>query len=116
MEQPNEKTITEFHATPKRPFVELLIASSTGTVLNTITSENPELARLLTKLAEVAETNGFPIEKVGPLMALGQDIFKVDRALVLGLLEAMYSKSWKDVQEMPKNFPETAVYTFIVSY
>lgn len=112
----SKETITALHATPKRPFVELLISSSTGTVLNTITSENPELAKLLTKLADVAETSGFPIEKVAPLMPLSQDIFKVDRALVLGLLGALYSRSWKDVQEMPKNFPETAVYTFVISY
>lgn len=111
-----EQKITELHTTPKRPFVELLIASSAGTVLNTITSENMELAKLITKLAEVAETNGFPIKKVDPLMALGQDIFQVDRALVLMLLGALYSKPWKEVQEMPKNFPDTAVYTFIVSY
>ena len=108
--------IKELHPAPKRPFVELVVASADGTVLNTISGENPELAKLLPRLADVAETSGFPIKKLDPLMPLGQDIFKLDRALLLMLLGCLYSKTWAEVQAMPKNFPETAVYTIIVSY
>lgn len=111
-----EKPIAELHPSPKRPFVELIVSASDGQVLNTICADNPELARLLARLAEVGGNGGFPIVKLNPLMSLGQDIFKVERPLVLMLLGALYSKTWTEVQEMPKNFPETAVYTFVVSY
>lgn len=108
--------ISELHPVPKRPFVELVVASSDGTVLNTICGENPELAKLLIRLAEVSEDGGFPIRKLNPLMPLGQDIFKVERALLIMLLGGLYSKNWAEVQMMPKNFPETATYTFVISY
>lgn len=111
-----EKPIDTLHPSPKRPFVELIVAASDGQILNTICSDNPELARLLVRLAEVGGDGRFPIVKLSPLMSLGQDIFKVDRPLVLMLLGALYSKTWTEVQEMPKNFPETANYTFVISY
>ena len=108
--------VEQLHKTQTRPFIELIISNRNGGVLNTITSENPELAKLINKLAETAETNGFPISKGEPIMPLGQDIFYVGRELVLSLIGGLYSKTWKEIQEMPKNFPETAHYTFVVSY
>lgn len=108
--------IGTLNPTPKRPFVELVVISSDGHVLNTVTSENAELARLVTKLASLAESNGFPIKKLEPLMALGQDIFSIERELILMLLGALYSKTWSEIKEMPKNFPETARYTLVISY
>ena len=115
-ENEQTQTIKELHPNPRRPFVELLIADASGAVLNTVSGENPELAKLLVRLADVAESGGFPIKKLPPLMALGQDIFRVDRELVLTLLGGLYSKTWKEIKEMPSNFPETAIYTFVVSY
>lgn len=108
--------IKDLHVTPRRPFVELIIADANGTVLNTVSGDNPELAKLLARLADVAESGGFPFKKLTPIMALGQDIFRADRALVLMLLGGLYSKTWGEIKEMPSNFPETAVYTFVVSY
>lgn len=117
MPEDTDKTpIKDLHVTPRRPFVELVIAEATGSILNTVSGENPELAKLLVRLADVAESGGFPIKKMPPMMALGQDIFRAERELVLMLLGGLYSKTWKEIKEMPSNFPETAIYTFIVSY
>lgn len=113
---PKENVTTTLHKTQTRPFIELIVTSSDGRVLNTITSENPELAKLITRVAETSETNQFPITKGEPIMPLGQDIFFASRELVLALLGGFYAKNWKEIQEMPKNFPETAKYTFVVSY
>ena len=106
----------EFHVVPKRQFVELIVASPDGTALNTVCSENPELAALLVRMHEVAESTGAPIRRMEPMMALGQNVFSVDRSLVLSLLGCFYTKSWAELQALPRDLPETAVYTFVVSY
>ena len=109
--------IKEIHILPKRHFVELIITSAEdGRVLNTICAENPELAALLAQLAKVAPATGFPIQPLEPLVPLGQSIYKVEREGLLALLGCFYTKTWADVQSMPKDFPATACYTFVVSF
>lgn len=114
-ETPTQLVVTELHKSPRRPFVELIVISSEGVPINTFSGENTELPTVLHKLAELAPENGFPIARCEALLALAQDIYRVDRDLVLMLLGTFYTKHWNDLKDIRGNLPLTAGYFLVVS-
>jgi len=107
--------ITEFHKAPRQLFVELIVVNSDGVPINTFAGENPALPGILQRIMDLAQDNGFPIAKRDALLTLAQDIYEVDRELVLSLLGVFYTKHWSDIKDIQVNLPQTAKYFFVVS-
>jgi len=115
MEKQDKDNGSEFHKFPRQPFVELIVINSDGTPVNTFAGENSALPIVLKRLADLAPDNGFQITRCEALLALAQDIYSVDRDLVMSLLGCFYNKHWSDIKDIGKNLPVTAKYFFVVS-
>ncbi len=99
------------------PFVELIVTDSEGRVLSTFGSNNAPLASVLST-ASKADDQFNPVKKdKEALTALGQDFYRVDRTYVLMVRGTFFpAKTMAEITELEKTMPETAQYTFVVSY
>lgn len=96
---------------PVIPFVEIIIILD-GQVVNTVTGEFPEFARCIAAL----EQRGDQVTKVTPINALGQDVYRVKRTVLVHLLGSLYNVDWQQMIERPNGWPEGADYYVVVSY
>lgn len=108
------QNVGDLHLQKKTPYVEIIVITTDG-VVNTLHGEFTELAQCLRNIASRAVD--CPVDKLEPLMAIGQDIFRVSRDFLVSSIGTLYMLGgWSVISALSKNWPETAVYYVVVSY
>ncbi len=115
---PEPKPTENLTKLEKLPSVELIITDLSGRVLGTFSSGiNPNLAHMLSDASQMDDPNCPVIHDKEVLTVLGQDFYVVTREYVLMSRGAFYPrKLMDDIRQLEKSMPETARYTFVVSY
>ena len=109
------ETLTKLEKTPS---VELIISSQDGKILGTFNcGVNPQLAKLLSVTSQADDPQN-PVEpQKDTLLPLGQDFYTVTKDYVLSVRGTFFpTRTLQDIDLLAKTMPDTACYTFVVSY